>query len=155
MRSAKAARRPLAAAALGLLPALAVGACGSSSLSDTQLRTSAGRICTTADRRTARIATPTRPADGAAYLSRGLAALKPEVTQLRALHPPSDLADDYRTAVDAAAAEVAALRSAVKGLKTGGDPVVEIKTLQHHLAPLEARADDAWRSVDVDACVSR
>ena len=49
----------------------------------------------------------------------------------------------------------AALRSAVKGLKTGGDPVVEIKSLQHRLAPLEARADDAWRSVDVDACVTR
>jgi hypothetical protein len=155
MRSTKVARRPAAGAVLGLLMALAVGACGSSSLSDTQLRTSAGRICTVADRRTARIPTPARPADGAAYLSRGLAALKSEVTQLRALHPPNDLAGDYRTGVDAAAAEVAALRSAVKGLKVGGDPVVEIKTLQHRLTPLEARADDAWRSVDVDACVNR
>jgi hypothetical protein len=154
MRSHNAARRP-AAAALGLLVALAVGACGSSSLSDTQLRTTAGRICTTADRRTERISTPARPAGATAYLSRGLAALTPEVTQLQALHPSSDLAGDYRTALHAAAAELAALRSAVKGLKARDDPVVEIKTLQHRLAPLEARADDAWRSADVDACVSR
>jgi hypothetical protein len=155
MRLWTAARRSRIIVALSVVSALALTACGSSSLSDTQLRTSAGRICTTANRGTARVPSPTRPADAAAYLSRGVAVLAPELTQLRALHAPSDLAGDYRVAVDAAAAELAALRSAIKGLKTGGDPVVEIKTLQHRLAPLEARADNAWRSVDVDACVSR
>ena len=150
-----AARRARILVALSVLSALALTACGSSSLSDKQLRTSAGRICTTANRRTARIPSPARPADATAYLSRGVAALTLELTQLRALHAPSDLAGDYRVAVAQAAAELTALRSAIKGLKTGDDPVVEIKTLQHRLAPLEARAGDAWRSVDVDACVSR
>jgi hypothetical protein len=149
------AGRPRTIAALSVMAALLLTACGSSSLSDAQLRTSAGQICTTANRRTARIPSPTQPTDAAAYLTRGLAALTPEVTQLRAMHPPSDLADDYRVAIDAAAAELTALRSAVRGLRTGDDPVVEIKTLQHRLAPLEARADDAWRSVDIGACVSR
>lgn len=142
-------------AVLGAVLALAAAGCGSSSLSDTQLRSSASRICTTADQRAGQIPTPSRPAAAAAYLNRGVAVLAPELTKLHGLHPSSDLAGDYRTAVDAAAAELAALRSAVKGLKAGDDPVVAIKTLQHQLAPLEARADNAWRSVDVDACVSR
>lgn len=155
MRRCRAARRPRILAALSVMPALVLVACGSSSLSDTQLRTSAGRICTTAVRRTEKISTPASPSEASTYLNRGLSALAPEVAHLQALHPPSDLAGDYRVAVDASAAEVKALGSAVKGLKAGDDPVVEIKTLQHRLAPLEARADHAWRSVDIDACVSR
>ncbi len=155
MTERRLARRPLVAVAVGLVLVLALAACGSSSLSDTQLRTSAGGICTAADRVTDQIPAPARPSDGAAYLKRGLAALAPEMTKLRALRAPSDLAAEYAVAVDAGGGEVAAVRSAIKGLKAGGDPVVEIKTLQRHLAPLEKRADGAWRSVDVDACVSR
>lgn len=145
----------LTAAGAGAALAVAVAACGSSSLSDTQLRSSASQICTTADRSAAQIPSPTRPSEGAAYLNRGLAVLTPELTRLQGLHAPGDLAGDYRTALDAAASELAALRSAVKGLKSGDDPVVEIKSLQRKLAPLEKRADDAWRSAEVDACVGR
>jgi hypothetical protein len=46
------------------------------------------------------------------------------------------------------------VRSAVRGLKAGDDPVVEIKTLQHKLAPLEQRASGAWESVDIRSCAS-
>jgi hypothetical protein len=143
------------AAAPVLVAALALGACGASSLSDTQLRTTAARVCGTAQRRTQQISTPAHPADAARYLSRGIAALSPTVAELRALHPSRDLAGRYQSAVNTVGTEVSALRSAVRGLRSGDDPVVEIKTLEQRLAPLERRADDLWRSIEISACVSR
>lgn len=146
-------RRP-AAAVLAVL-ALALAACGADSLSDTQLRTNAGRICAAAQRRAEQIATPVRPADAARYLNRGVGALAPQVRALRALHASGDLAERYGSAVNAVAAEVTELRSAISGLKSGNDPVVQIKTLQQRLAPLERRADADWRTLEIPACVSR
>ena len=134
--------------------ALALTGCGSSSLSATQLRSGAGRICAIAQRRTARIPTPTAPSGGARYLGRGIAALNPELVALRTLHPPSDMAPDYRAALAATAAEVRALRSTVKGLRAGNDPVVAIKILQQRLAPLETRAGAAWRSLNLPVCAA-
>jgi hypothetical protein len=135
--------------------ALALAACGGSSLSAKQLRSGAGRICAGAQRATERIATPATPKDGVKYLSLGVAALTPQLKALRALHPPSDLAGQYNSAVGATAGELRALRSAAKGLKGGGDPVVEFKTLQQRLRPLEARANQAWESIGIETCASR
>jgi hypothetical protein len=134
---------------------LALAGCGSSSLSETQLRSSAARICQAAQRRTERISTPAAPAQAAHYLARGAAALDPAVTLLRALHPPAAIAARFRSAVDASTAELEEVRSALRGLKAGDDPVVEIKTLQHRLAPLERRGNADWTAIDVPACVSR
>jgi hypothetical protein len=141
------------AAAVAL--ALALAGCGSSSLSSTQLRTRAERICTTAERRTDRIASPASPKDAARYLNRGISALTPELAALKTLRPPGDLANQFQSAIAATDAEVRALRSAVRGLKTGDDPVVEIKTLQQKLAPLEAQGNAAWEAVDIRSCASR
>lgn len=132
--------------------ALLLPGCGSQSLSGSQLRTRAGRVCTLAQRRLAKVRTPKDPTQARAFLNRGIAILAPELTKLRRLHPPSDLAGDYRTAVDATARELAALRFSVKGLKAGNDPVVAIKTLQQQLAPLEARAAGAWETLALPAC---
>lgn len=144
----------LRAVAVSLL-ALGLAACGSDSLSASQLRDTTAKVCAAADRSTDQIPTPTTPKEGLDYLRRGVAALIPELNQLRALHPPSDLAGQYDTAVDAIAREIRALQNGMKGLKAGGDPVVEIKTLQHHLAPLESKANRAWASADVRGCTSR
>ncbi|MGI8507047.1 MAG: hypothetical protein ACR2MK_09665 [Solirubrobacteraceae bacterium] len=137
----------------GLLLAFVLAGCGNSSLSAGQLRTAARRICAVAQRQTERIPTPTEPSQGAGYLRRGVAALAPEVAALRRLTPPSDLASGYRDALTDTGAEVQALRRALNGLRAGNDPVVAIKTLQQELAPLEPRAEGAWRSLDIAACV--
>jgi hypothetical protein len=47
---------------------------------------------------------------------------------------------------------LALLRSALRGLKAGNDPVVAIKTLQDELGPAEDAAGHAWQEVDVPAC---
>jgi hypothetical protein len=138
--------------AAGLLAAAALSACGSTALTDSQMRSRAGRICNVAAERTNRITTPTRPTQEASFLSRGIAALTPELTALRRLRAPDDMADDYRDAVEATGAELAALRSTLKGLRAGNDPVVAIKTLQQELAPAETKASIAWSALDLPAC---
>jgi hypothetical protein len=146
----RAARIPVLAATIALM----LAACGSSSsgLTDSQLRTRATRICGLAARRTDRIATPAEPRQGAAFINHGIAALAPELAALRRLGAPSDMAGDYRDALDATSAELTALRSTVKGLKAGNDPVVAIKTLEQQLKPAEAKASLAWATLDLPAC---
>jgi hypothetical protein len=142
-------------AVIATLAALALGGCGSSSLSNTQLSRDASRICATANRHTDRIPTPTSTADSATFLARGAAALGPELKGLRALRPPSDLAPVYATALSASAAELSALRATARQLKRGDDPVSAIQTLQRRLAPIESRGDDAWHTLGISACLSR
>jgi hypothetical protein len=84
----------------------------------------------------------------------GIAALGPALTSLRALHPPGDMADRYRQATDATAAEVGALRSTLKDLTAGDDPVVAIKSLQARLTRPERRAHTAWQSLAIRSCIS-
>lgn len=147
--------RPLALglrAAPLVVAAMLVTGCGSGTLTDGQLRTRATRICRLATLRTDRITTPTAPGQEAAFLSRGVAALTPELTALQRLTAPDDMSGDYRDAVDATGAELAALRSTLKGLRAGNDPVVAIKTLQQELAPAEAKASSAWTTLELPAC---
>ena len=145
-------RLSLGLLAAALLAAALLAGCGSTALTDTQLRSRAGRICALATRRTDRIATPTMPTQEASFVSRGIAAMAPEVTALRRLRAPGAMADDYRDAVEATSTELTALRSTLKGLKAGNDPVVAIKTLQQQLAPAEIKASIAWSALELPAC---
>jgi hypothetical protein len=132
--------------------ALLLGGCGSSSLSDAQLRLKASRICVIAQRASESIAAPTDPAKGAQFLVRGIAALAPQIAALHRLNPSSDLEGVYATAVGATDHELALLRRALNGLRAGNDPVLAIKTLQDELGPAEDAAGRAWHEVDVPAC---
>jgi hypothetical protein len=140
------------AAATAACAALLLGGCGSSSLSNTQLRRKAGRICVTAQRASASITAPADPAKGGQFLQRGIAVLAPQVTALRQLNPSSDLEGVYATALRASDHELSLLRRALHGLQAGNDPVVAMKTLQDELGPAEDAAGRAWHEVEVPAC---
>jgi hypothetical protein len=140
---------------LASFAALALGACGSSSLSMAQLRSQASRPCRAATRQLSRIRTPASPKGEAEFLKLGVAALAPELRALRRLRPPSDLDHDFANALGASARELAELRQSARRLATGGDPVVSIKMLQVRLAPLETTADSAWTRLGITACLSR
>jgi hypothetical protein len=142
-------------AALAAAVSVLLAGCGAGSLSASQLRTAAARICAVAQRRTERIPTPTLPSQATTYLSRGIDALTPEVTGLRRLHPPSELAREYRTALDATTDELGALRVTVNGLRAGNDSVTAFTTLQRKLTPLETRSNGAWASLELTGCASR
>jgi hypothetical protein len=152
MASRRRGRLSVGRPAAALLAAALLAGCGSTALTANQLRARAGRICTLATQRTNRITTPAMPSQEASFISRGVAALAPEVTALQRLGAPGDMADDYRDAVDATSSELTALRSTLKGLKAGNDPVVAIKTLQQQLAPAEFKAGIAWSALALPAC---
>jgi hypothetical protein len=145
---------PRRAVAPALAAALAAAGCGGShSMSPQQLRTRAAQACTAATQRLDRIPTPKLPSQGAAFVRRGAAALRPELAGLNALHPEGELGERFGRARTATAQELTALESSLKGLKAGNDPVVTIKTLQAQLAPIEKRASAAWLALKIPACV--
>jgi hypothetical protein len=104
-------------AALALLVAVALAGCGAGSLSAVQLRTAATRVCSAAGRRLNRIRTPARPAQGAAFLSRGIAALRPELAALGRLRPSGGMAGALDRGRAATAKMLNVLESTLKGLK--------------------------------------
>ena len=135
--------------------ALALAGCGSASPSAARLQAQTARVCTRASAQGARIAPPRVPAQSAAFLRRGIAVLRGELTDLRALHAPSEQAGAYSAALASLAHELAILAATAHDLDRGADPLTTIKTLQHRLAPIEANDAAAWRTLGVPACVNR
>jgi hypothetical protein len=136
--------------ALSVLAALMLAGCGGG-LTAAQVRNRATLACDRAADRSAGIRLPGAPSGGQRFLAQGIAVLSPEIEALRSLgdHGP------IQVAVAAMQAELAMLRSSLRGLRAGNDPVVAIKTLQQQLAAPELRANTAWRALRVPACVSR
>jgi hypothetical protein len=129
--------------------------CGSTPLSTSQLRTGVTRVCTVAGRETNAIARPRSPAAGAAFLKRGLAVLRPELAQLQAFRPPSDLAQVYRISLDAFSGKLGALTRTVRALDRGADPVPAFQALQRRLAALEAAENGGWQALEIPACLNQ
>ncbi len=148
------ARRVRAAAlAPVLVLGLVIAGCGGpSATSDTQLRTIVTRVCTVATQHLNDIPTPQVPSGGAPFLRRGIAALRPELTALSAMHPSGDLGARFRRALNLTEQELQVLQSSLRGLQAGNDPIVAMKTLQTQLAPLEKTAGVAWRELRMPAC---
>jgi hypothetical protein len=139
--------------ALVVVLALMVAGCGgSSSMGARQLRARAVSVCRVATERLNRVPTPRVPSQGAAFLRGGIAALRPELAVLSAMHPGGELGGHFDTARKATEQELQVLQSSLKGLKAGNDPIVAVKTLQTQLAPLEKRANAAWRALGVPEC---
>jgi hypothetical protein len=140
---------------LALIAAPILYGCGSSSLSTTQLRSQATGICAGTQALTAGIPAPATPAAGASFLKRGIRELEPELARLQRLHAPSDLAATYGSSLQAFSQELRVLRTTVRNLDSGADPVIAIKTLEQQLAPIEAQANSAWRTLQIPACASQ
>jgi hypothetical protein len=136
--------------ALSVLAVLTLTGCGGG-LSAGQVRTRAARICDLAADRSAAIRRPEAPSGGQRFFAQGIRVLAPEIRALRGLGDHGSI----HVAVSAMAAELTALRSSLKGLRAGNDPVVAVKTLQQQLVGPEGRANAAWRTLGVPACVSR
>jgi hypothetical protein len=148
-------RRAAPAAVAGALVALALAGCGSTSLSDRDLRADATQLCNVSRFRTNRISPPASPAAGLRYLRKGVSVLAPELAALRRLGPSTDLAKDYDAALAEFASTVRALRGAIAGLRSGAAPVSAYQTLQRQLAPIVAQQNASWQALQIPACVNR
>jgi len=148
-------RSSAATATLAMLAAAMAVGCGSSPLSASDLRQQASAICSRADRQITRIPTPGSEGAGNSFLKQGIAALDPELNDLKTLKPPADEAEVYQSGIKALGAELDAVKSATAKLDQGADPVRTFRQLQDTLAPLETDADNAWRALSITACVSR
>ena len=149
------ARRYLVRALVAAAVVLGAAGCGNSALSAADLRQQAGLICSRADRQIGKIASPASEAAGNSFLKQGMAALEPELADLKTLKPPADEVEVYQSGLKALSGELDALKSAVSKLDQGADPVRAFRELQGTLAPLETDADNAWRALVIPACLSR
>jgi hypothetical protein len=147
-------RRALVAGA-GAFAAFVVCGCGGGPLSIGDLRAQATRECLNAQVQTSRIPTPTSPAAADGFLRQGVRVLSPELVALRALKPPSGVADVYSTALLAFSHKLGELNGTVSGLEQGADPVGAMHALQHRLAPIESAEDGAWQTLQIPACLNR
>ncbi len=134
---------------------LLVVGCGSSPLSLGDLRSQASRVCSASNVRLDRIPTPASPAQAEAFLTRGLAALRSELTQLQALQPPNEDAAVYRATLTSFSRQLSYLRDAIDDLRRGEDPLVALKTLQHEISSLQSQENAGWQALGIPACVSR
>lgn len=139
-----------------ILLATLIGGCGASSrLSANELMRRATRVCQEAAAQTARIPSPSGPDETALYLKRGIAVMKPELEQLRALRPPGDVADVYRVSMTTFARKLEYLNAAVHDLAGGEDPIIAMRTLEKNLAPVQSQEDGAWQALQIAACANR
>jgi hypothetical protein len=142
-------------AGLAVLAGLGLWGCGRSSLSDAQLRQAATRVCTAARADSSHILTPGTPAGAASFLTAGVRAYAVELHGLRRLRAAHDAVATLGVATRALAGELDLMRSAVRALSHGADPLSAVPALQRRLAPVESRGDTAWRALDLPACLSR
>lgn len=146
--------RPVAVA-LALVSALALGACGDDSLSADQLRTEATAICARTAAATDRIAVPTRPSEGGAFLTEGVAQLRVAARRLGALKAPEDLRERYDRAVELARDEAALIARHAAEIGRGDDAIEAFRRLDDALTPLVAQENAYWRGLEIPACVRR
>jgi len=140
---------------LGLLGALVLAGCGSSALSNSQLESQVSQICRATEMRTNRIPTPASPAASATFLERGATALMPELTSLKAVRPPSEVADVYTATVGSFEQKIRELRGTARNIEHGADPVRAFQHLQRRLGRLESQENDGWQALELPACMSR
>jgi outer membrane murein-binding lipoprotein Lpp len=139
-----------------ILAGLLIAGCGGSDkLSLTQLHDQATRVCTLYGNHLDQISAPAGAAGGATFLRRGVVWLRPELKQLRTLHPPDDVADVYSTAVNSFSQKVDAVTTTVQNLDRGADPISSMQTLEQRLAPIESAENGAWNALSIPACVNR
>lgn len=137
-----------------LLATAALAGCGDSTIATPELRMQSTKLCQLARKATDAAPTPSSAAGAQAFLAQGISVFRPELQGLRALHPSGDVAPVYATAVGAFLHELSALEAAERQLAQGGDPIATMRTLEAQLAPLEEQQDDAWRALDIPACVT-
>jgi hypothetical protein len=114
----------------------------------------AGAVCRRINHKFKQLRAPTASrAQDVAFLASGISRLGEQLTQLRRIPPPHDVADVYHAALSALGQELLALHAAVKAIHQGEDPAMAYRMLKQQLTPLESQVNDAWRALQVADCL--
>jgi hypothetical protein len=132
-----------------------LGGCAETSLSASQLRSQASRICARAQARANRIALPSDPEQGERFLRAGIAALRPAARALERLKPPADLKESYGQAVGLNAQALALIERHERAIASGEDAAGAFHALQAALDPVTRIEASTWRALQIPACVPR
>ena len=82
-----------------------------------------------------------------------MARLTTQLSKLRRLSAPHDVADVYGAALGVLGQQLIVLRRAVTAIHRGQDPAVAFRTLGQQLTPLESQANNAWQALEIPACL--
>src|ERR1700693_654533 len=143
----------LRSAGLALLAVAVLTGCGSVSASVIDLRHDAGAICRHTNRAFRPLPALLAQGQSVAFLSAGIARLRTQLTQLRRVTAPHDVADVYRAALAALGQELDVLDSAVQAIHRGEDPAFAFKALKEQITPIQSQANNAWQALEVPACL--
>jgi hypothetical protein len=141
-----------------LLGSLALAACGGDdSLSETEYRAEAKKICQDADRATAAVREPTRATADAIvdYFERLLKANEQSTESFNGLEPPESLEDAHADALKANRDGVREVRRVIAELKDDGDPRQVLTSAQERLQRLSADAANAAQRLGVPECADQ
>ena len=136
------------------LLAVALVGCGSDSLSESEYRAEARKICADADKATDAVQRPTRTTNEAIadYFTRLLAVNKKTSEEFAELEPPDTLQDAHDDALAANRDGVEEVERLVKELRGGGEARALLQDAQGKLTSLSRRSGDAARRLGVPEC---
>jgi hypothetical protein len=146
--------RALVLPLLAGLAAALVACGGEDSMSTSEYRAEAKRICTDAQKQTQAIEQPTRATPDAIsdYFRRVLAANEKTTESFRKLDPPENLSDAHADALRVNDEAAKSVRGVVREIEGGGDPREVLTEAQSRLEQLSRESGDAAKRLGVPAC---
>jgi hypothetical protein len=138
---------------LALLAVAVLTGCGSVSASLIDLRRDAGAVCRHTNRTFRQLPALPSAAQAPTFLNGGIARLSTQLTKLRRVSAPHNVADVYRAALAALGQELEVLQGAERAIRRGADPATAFKALGQQIAPLQSQANNAWQALEIPACL--
>lgn len=134
---------------------LALAGCGDDRLDAGDLRDKANAACNKAHVALEKIKDPKSAGQVPAFINQATAATVALLADIKKLKPPKDLQQEYSLAVAVLGDQAQAMQDANKRIKTGADPVVELRSLAQANQELVGRERIAWEGLGVSDCLNR
>lgn len=129
--------------------------CGDGRLDSSDLREKVSAACNKAHVALEKIKDPKTADQVTVFINQASAATAILLADLRKLRPPSDLQQEYNLAVSVLNDQSQAMKDAAQRIRTGADPVVELRSLAQANQELIGRERIAWEGLGVDNCFNR
>ena len=141
--------------AFAVVVSFAASGCGDNRLDASDLRDKANAACNKAHVALEKVKDPKTADQVPAFINQASAATTLLLADIKKLKPPQDLQQEYSLAVAVLGDQAQAMQDASKRIKTGADPVVELRSLAQANQELVGRERIAWEGLGVSSCLNR